>query len=51
MFDLFCWEDALQCVFSGESWYVAGEIVCVGYEARLVILGLGALVSGTDDIP
>ena len=51
MSDLFCWEDALSCISSVESWSVVGELVCVGYEVRLGTLGLGALVSGTDDVP
>ena len=28
-----------------------GEVVSVGYEVSLVSSGLGAVVSGTDDVP
>ena len=51
MFDFLSWEDALRRISSGESWSICGELVCVGYEVQLVTLGLGALVSGIDDVP
>ena len=51
MLDLFGWEGAQQCISSGESSWVPREVIFVGYEVWLVSLGLGALVSGSDDVP
>ena len=51
MLDLFCVEGAHQCIASGERLCVFGEFLLVGYEVWPVSLGLGSLVSGTDDVP
>ena len=51
MFDLFFVEGARRCISSGESLCVFGEVLLVGYEVWPISLGLGALVSGTDDVP
>ena len=51
MLDLFNVEDAHWCIVSFESLYVLGEFLLVGYEVWPVSLGLGSLVSGTDDVP
>ena len=51
MLDLFGMVDAYQCISSIESLCVFGEFLLVGYEVWPVSLGLGSLVSGTDDIP
>ena len=40
-----------RCTSSSERSYVFGECIFVGYEVWLVIMGLGALVLGTDDVP
>jgi hypothetical protein len=51
MLDHFC-EGAQRCVASGESLCVFAEFVFVGYKVwPPLLLGLGALVSGTDDVP
>ena len=51
MLDLFSVEDAHRCISSGESLCVFGDFLLVGYEVWPVSLGLGSLVSGTDDVP
>ena len=51
MLDFLYWEGALRCTSSGVSLDEFGEFVFVGYEAGLLALGLGVLVSGTDDVP
>jgi hypothetical protein len=46
--------DLLSCVgaaSSGEGSCVFGESVFVGGKVLPMVLGLGALVSGTDDVP
>jgi hypothetical protein len=44
-------EGAQRCTAYGESPCVFVELVFVGYKAWPLFLGLGALVSGTDDVP
>ena len=51
MLEFLCWEGAFRCTSAGVSLDVYGEIVLVGHEGWLLALGLGALVSGTDDVP
>ena len=51
MLDLLCVEGAHRCISSGESLCVFGKVLLVGYEVWPVSLGLGSLVSGTDDVP
>jgi hypothetical protein len=51
MLDHFCCEGVQRCTTYGESPRVFAEFVFVGFKVRLVFLGLGALVSGTDDVP
>ena len=51
MLDLFSVEEAHCCISSGERLCVFGEFILVGYEVWPVSLGLGSLVSGTDDVP
>ena len=54
MLDLFFVEGARWCISrgeKGESLYVFGEFLIVGYEVWPLSLGLGSLVSGTDDVP
>ena len=49
--DPFCGESALWCISSGESLCVFGKVLLVGFVVWPVNLGLGSLVSGTDDVP
>lgn len=51
MLELFFVEGARWCISKGESLYVFGEFLIVGYEVWPVSLGLGSLVSGSDDVP
>jgi hypothetical protein len=51
MLEHLCWEGAHGCTFYEASWLMLEEFVRVRNKARLVSLGLGALVSGTDDVP
>ena len=51
MLERLCWEGVRRCTVRELSWSVLGELVCVKNKVRLVTLGLGALVSGTDDVP
>jgi hypothetical protein len=51
MLEHLCWEGAHECTFCEASWLMLGKFVHVKNKARLVSLGLGALVSGTDDVP
>ena len=44
-------EGALRCAAIVESLWVFAEFVFVGYKAWPPFLCLGALVSGTDDVP
>ena len=51
MLDLFYLEGVHLCISSCESLCVLGEFLLVGYEVWPVSLGLGSLVSGSDDVP
>ena len=51
MLDFFCVEDAHRRISRGGRLCVFGECLLVGYEVWPVSLGLGSLVSGTDDVP
>ena len=48
--DLFSGGGAQLCISSGESSCVPMEVLLVGYKVWLVSLGLGALVSASDDV-
>ena len=51
MLDHFCCQGALRSAAIVGSLWVFAEFVFVGYKAWPPFLGLGALVSGTDDVP
>ena len=51
MLDLFYLEGVHLCISCCESLWVLGEFLLAGYEVWPVSLGLGSLVSGSDDVP